>query len=86
MLCYDHTRVVLGRDDNDTDSDYINANYVDGYKQKNAFISCQGPLPRTFTDMWQARMIVVKRLTFFINFPPPLSNVLASSILTCVYV
>jgi len=53
VLCYDHSRVTLSRDDNDADSDYINANYVDGYKQKNAFISCQGPLPRTFTDMWQ---------------------------------
>lgn len=53
VLCYDHTRVILSRDENDCDSDYINANYVDGYKQKNAFISCQGPLPRTYTDMWQ---------------------------------
>eukprot|EP00088_Acartia_fossae_P011242 TRINITY_DN15652_c0_g1_i1.p1 TRINITY_DN15652_c0_g1~~TRINITY_DN15652_c0_g1_i1.p1 ORF type:complete len:612 (-),score=68.64 TRINITY_DN15652_c0_g1_i1:409-2019(-) len=53
VLCYDHSRVCLNRDDNDPESDYINANYVDGYKQKNAFISCQGPLPRTFTDMWQ---------------------------------
>jgi len=53
VLCYDHSRVILARDEKDPDSDYINANYVDGYKQKNAFISCQGPLPRTFTDMWQ---------------------------------
>jgi len=53
VLCYDHTRVVLSRDDNDDESDYINANFVDGYKQKNAFISCQGPLPSTFSDMWQ---------------------------------
>ena len=50
VLCYDHTRVVLARDDNDRESDYINANFVDGYKQKNAFISMQGPLPRTFSD------------------------------------
>ena len=41
VLCYDHTRVVLRRDDNDPESDYINANYVDGYKQRNAFISMQ---------------------------------------------
>jgi len=53
VLCYDHTRVMLARDDNDPDSDYINANFVDGYKQRNAFISTQGPLPRTFSDTWQ---------------------------------
>ena len=41
VLCYDHTRVILRRDDNDPDSDYVNANYVDGYKQRNAFISMQ---------------------------------------------
>jgi len=53
VLCYDHTRVVLDRDDNDRESDYINANFVDGYKQRKAFISMQGPLPRTFIDTWQ---------------------------------
>ena len=30
VLCYDHSRVILNREDNDPDSDYINANYVDG--------------------------------------------------------
>jgi len=30
VLCYDHTRVILAREDNDPDSDYINANFVDG--------------------------------------------------------
>lgn len=42
VLCYDHSRVLLSQQDNDPNSDYINANYVDGYKQKNAFISTQG--------------------------------------------
>lgn len=47
VLCYDHSRVVLshdveGDDDDDPTGDYINANYVDGYKQKNAYISTQG--------------------------------------------
>lgn len=38
--CYDQTRVVLSKDNNA--SDYIHANYVDGYNQKNAFIITQG--------------------------------------------
>lgn len=42
VLCYDHSRVVLSRVDGDELSDYINANFVDGYKQKNAYISTQG--------------------------------------------
>lgn len=42
VLCYDHSRVVLAREDEDELSDYINANFVDGYKQKNAYISTQG--------------------------------------------
>lgn len=42
VLCYDHSRVLLSQIDDDPNSDYINANFVDGYKQKNAFISTQG--------------------------------------------
>ena len=42
VLCYDHSRVTLTQVNDDPNSDYINANYVDGYKQKNAFISSQG--------------------------------------------
>ncbi|XP_050525959.1 tyrosine-protein phosphatase non-receptor type 9 isoform X2 [Daktulosphaira vitifoliae] len=53
VLCYDHTRVLLAQSDNDPLSDYIHANFVDGYKQKNAFISTQGPLPHTCADFWR---------------------------------
>ncbi|KAI8434400.1 hypothetical protein MSG28_012438 [Choristoneura fumiferana] len=54
VLCFDHSRVLLSRaDPEDPASDYINANYVDGYKQKNAFICTQGPLPKTFGDFWR---------------------------------
>lgn len=42
VLCYDHSRVVLAIEDGDPTSDYINANFVDGYKQRNAYISTQG--------------------------------------------
>ncbi|GFS28933.1 tyrosine-protein phosphatase non-receptor type 9 [Trichonephila inaurata madagascariensis] len=53
VLCYDHSRVKLPIIDGDPYSDYINANYVDGYKQKHAFISTQGPLPKTCADFWR---------------------------------
>lgn len=42
VLCYDHSRVILSQEDEEPTSDYINANFVDGYKQKNAYISTQG--------------------------------------------
>lgn len=53
VLCYDHSRVILSKLDGDADSDYIHANFVDGYKQKNAFISTQGPLLKTTPDFWR---------------------------------
>lgn len=53
VLCFDHSRVLLTEVDGDPYSDYIHANFVDGYKQKNAFISTQGPLARTTADFWR---------------------------------
>ncbi|KAI5696273.1 hypothetical protein M8J75_010766 [Diaphorina citri] len=53
VLAYDHTRVLLSLQDDVPGSDYINANFVDGYKQKNAFISTQGPMPKTVEDFWR---------------------------------
>lgn len=52
VLCYDHSRVVLSTNDTDDDpsNDYINANFVDGYKQKNAYISTQGELINFFNE------------------------------------
>lgn len=44
VLCFDHSRVLLSQIDGDSCSDYINANFVDGYKQKNAYISTQGKI------------------------------------------
>uniref|UniRef100_A0A3Q1K1K6 protein-tyrosine-phosphatase n=1 Tax=Anabas testudineus TaxID=64144 RepID=A0A3Q1K1K6_ANATE len=53
VIAYDHTRVVLAPIEGILGSDYINSNYIDGYRKQNAYIATQGPLAETFGDFWR---------------------------------
>ncbi|XP_061653479.1 receptor-type tyrosine-protein phosphatase S-like isoform X1 [Phyllopteryx taeniolatus] len=53
VIAYDHTRVILAPIEGVLGSDYINANYIDGYRKQNAYIATQGPLAETFGDFWR---------------------------------
>ncbi|XP_068449270.1 protein tyrosine phosphatase receptor type Fa isoform X2 [Clinocottus analis] len=53
VIAYDHSRVILTPVDGVPGSDYVNANYIDGYRKQNAYIATQGPLPETLSDFWR---------------------------------
>nr|XP_012139449.1 PREDICTED: tyrosine-protein phosphatase Lar isoform X7 [Megachile rotundata] len=53
VIAYDHSRVILQTIDGISGTDYINANYCDGYRKQNAYVATQGPLQETFGDFWR---------------------------------
>lgn len=53
IKAYDQTRVKLSQVDGVIGSDYINANYVLGYKERKKFICAQGPMDTTVEDFWR---------------------------------
>ncbi|XP_062238285.1 receptor-type tyrosine-protein phosphatase O isoform X1 [Platichthys flesus] len=67
ILPYDFSRVQLISMHNDEGSDYINANYIPGYKHVKEYIATQGPLPETRNDFWkmvlQQKSAIVVMLT-----------------------
>ncbi|KYO36199.1 tyrosine-protein phosphatase non-receptor type 22 isoform A [Alligator mississippiensis] len=53
ILPFDHSRVELSLITSDTDSHYINANFIKGVYGPKAYIATQGPLPSTVVDFWR---------------------------------
>uniref|UniRef100_A0A672M8U0 protein-tyrosine-phosphatase n=1 Tax=Sinocyclocheilus grahami TaxID=75366 RepID=A0A672M8U0_SINGR len=53
LMGYDRHRVKLHPLLGDPNSDYINANYIDGYHRSNHFIATQGPKQETVYDFWR---------------------------------
>lgn len=60
----DDTRVILHALKSDPSSDYINANYINGYHKSKAYICTQGPVEKTVSDFW--RMVWQEEICKFI--------------------
>uniref|UniRef100_A0A803VIC4 protein-tyrosine-phosphatase n=1 Tax=Ficedula albicollis TaxID=59894 RepID=A0A803VIC4_FICAL len=64
ILPYDHNRVELSEMPGDPGSDYINASYIDGFKEPRKYIAAQGPKDETTDDFW--RMIWEQKATIIV--------------------
>ncbi|XP_075999696.1 receptor-type tyrosine-protein phosphatase epsilon isoform X2 [Genypterus blacodes] len=53
IIPYDFNRVILSMRRGQEFTDYINASFIDGYRQKDYFIATQGPVPHTVEDFWR---------------------------------
>lgn len=53
VLPFDTTRVILETINGIKGTDYINANWIDGYRQRCAYIATQAPTDRTVEDFWR---------------------------------
>ncbi|XP_077133857.1 receptor-type tyrosine-protein phosphatase C isoform X2 [Ranitomeya variabilis] len=64
ILPYDVNRVVLSEIHGEPGSDYINASYINGFKEPRKYIAAQGPKEETMNDFW--RMIWEQKSTIIV--------------------
>ncbi|XP_032806580.1 receptor-type tyrosine-protein phosphatase alpha-like isoform X1 [Petromyzon marinus] len=53
IIPYDFNRVIIPMKRGEEFTDYINGSFIDGYRQKDAFLAGQGPLQQTVEDFWR---------------------------------
>uniref|UniRef100_A0A8C0AF73 Receptor-type tyrosine-protein phosphatase C n=1 Tax=Bos mutus grunniens TaxID=30521 RepID=A0A8C0AF73_BOSMU len=63
-VSYDYNRVELSDINGDAGSNYINASYIDGFKEPRKYIAAQGPRDETVDDFW--RMIWEQKATVIV--------------------
>ncbi|OCT85291.1 hypothetical protein XELAEV_18023456mg [Xenopus laevis] len=64
ILPYDDNRVVLSEIQGEPGSDYINASYINGFKEPRKYIAAQGPKNETIYDFW--RMVWEQKSTIIV--------------------
>eukprot|EP00105_Crassostrea_gigas_P032687 XP_011455797.2 PREDICTED: receptor-type tyrosine-protein phosphatase alpha-like [Crassostrea gigas] len=69
---YDHSRVILNENWNESDNDYINANFIKNYEAKKAYIAAQGPKNNSLEDFW--RMIWQENIRFIVMLTNVVEN------------
>uniref|UniRef100_A0AAQ4P6C5 Receptor-type tyrosine-protein phosphatase epsilon n=1 Tax=Gasterosteus aculeatus aculeatus TaxID=481459 RepID=A0AAQ4P6C5_GASAC len=53
IIPYDFNRVIISMRRGQEFTDYVNASFIDGYRQKDYYIASQGPLTHTVEDFWR---------------------------------
>ncbi|KAL1022845.1 hypothetical protein UPYG_G00033230 [Umbra pygmaea] len=53
ILPYDYNRVQLTTGNGEAGCDYINASFIDGFKESRKYIAAQGPKEETVGDFWR---------------------------------
>ncbi|XP_069833306.1 receptor-type tyrosine-protein phosphatase alpha isoform X1 [Dendropsophus ebraccatus] len=53
IIPYEFNRVIIPVKRGEENTDYVNASFIDGYRQKDSYIASQGPLRHTIEDFWR---------------------------------
>ncbi|XP_059471276.1 uncharacterized protein LOC132194170 isoform X2 [Neocloeon triangulifer] len=72
LAAFDETRVKLYFQAGIDQNDYINANFIEGYKKAKAYIATQGPKENTLIDFW--RMVWQEKVSLIVMLTDLIEN------------